>query len=188
MNTISLEGLNSLDYVFLTVLAICLIRGFWRGGAVILFNTAGFFAGFLVAIHSFNDLGKLIHTLVPSLSKPDLLAFIALFFLTWFVIGGVGHWVSTLFTLARMKFLDRLLGALIGLVLALIVLASIFSTLTLLLPPTHPLLRESQLAPYVSKTSSTLYAVVSRHIGKELEHRQKMLRQYWDEQVSRRSP
>ncbi|MEJ5299575.1 MAG: CvpA family protein [Thermodesulforhabdaceae bacterium] len=179
---VPLDRLNTLDYIFLTVLVLCVVRGLWRGGIVILFNVLGFFGGFFVAIHFYPQLSLLVKSFVPSLSKPELVAFIVLFLLSWFVIGGVGHWLSKLFAAVKLKFFDRLLGGFIGLVLAVAVQGMIFSGLTLFLQPTNPILRESLLAPYVSKSSATLYAFLSKHLGDELSKRRNALKKYWEEQ------
>jgi len=69
---IPLDRLNTLDYIFLTVLVLCVVRGLWRGGIVILFNVLGFFGGFFVAIHFYSQVSLIVRSLVPSLSKPDL--------------------------------------------------------------------------------------------------------------------
>jgi membrane protein required for colicin V production len=184
---IPLDRLNTLDYIFLTVLVLCVVRGLWRGGIVILFNVLGFFGGFFVAIHFYSQVSLIVRSLVPSLSKPDLVAFIVLFLLSWFVIGGIGHWLSRLFAAVRLKFLDRLLGGFIGLVLAIAVQGMIFSALTLFLPSTHNVLRESVLAPYVSQSSSALYAFLSKHLGDELSKRRDALKKYWDSQTKNRT-
>lgn len=180
--SIPLEKLNTLDYVFLTVLVICTVRGLWRGGIVILFNVLGFFAGFFTAIHVYPQVGALIKSLIPSISKPDMVAFLFVFFLSWFVIGWLGHWFSRLFAKVKLRFLDRLLGGFIGFILAIAIQGMIFSILTLFIPLTHPILKESVMAPYVSKSSFALYNFISKHVGEELSKRHEVLKKYWQDQ------
>ncbi len=183
---IPLDKLNGLDYVFITVMIICVLRGMWRGGIVILFNVMGFFVGFFVSVHIYHRVGALLKSLIPSLSRPDLVAFIVIFLLSWFVVGCVGHWLSRVFAVARLRLLDRLLGGFIGFIFAIAIQGMIFSALTLFLPPTHPVLRESVLAPYVSRSSSALYAFISKHMGDELSKRKEELKKYWDNQSKSR--
>lgn len=187
LSNISLEKFNTLDYVFLTILVVCVVRGVWRGGIVILFNVVGFFAGFFTAVNFYSRIEMVFKSLIPSLSRPDLVAFIVVFLLSWFVIGGLGHWLSRLFTAAKLKFLDRILGGFVGLVFAVAIQGMVFSALTLFLPLTHHLLKESVTAPYVSKSSSALYAFISKHIGDELSKRREILKKYWEEQTRYRS-
>lgn len=182
LNSLPLDKLNTLDYVFLTVMVLCILRGLWRGGIVILFNVMGLFVGFFVSVHIYAKVGAFFKSLIPSLSKPDLVAFIVIFLLSWFVVGCVGHWLSRLFAAVRLRLLDRLLGGFIGFVFAIAIQGMIFSALTLFLPSTHPILRKSVLAPYVSRSSSTLYAFLSKHLGDELSKRREALKKYWEQQ------
>ncbi|MCX7822020.1 MAG: CvpA family protein [Syntrophobacterales bacterium] len=184
---IPIDRFNTLDYIFLTILLLCVFRGLWKGGIVILFNVVGLIAGFITAIHVYPQVGALLKSLIPSLSKPDLVAFIVVFFLSWFVIGGIGHWLSSLFAKAKLKFLDRLLGGFIGLVLAIAIQGMVFLALTLFLPLTHPILKESVIAPYVSKSSSALHSFISKHVGEELAKRREVLKRYWEDQSKGRS-
>ncbi len=178
------EKLNSLDYVFIAVLALFMIRGFWKGGIVLIFNVIGFFAGFIASMNFYKDVEALIRHLAPSIQKADIIAFVLLFVMAWFLVGALGHWLSNILVKVKLKIIDRLLGAFIGFILAIIVQSIIFSTLTLFLPPSHPVIKNSQLAPYVSKSSSVLAGAVSKHVGKELENKKKELQKYWQQRTS----
>ncbi len=178
------ESLNRLDIILIIIFVFFVLRGFIKGGISVLFGSAGFVAGFFVAFQYYKALGLIIHSAIPAWNHTDIIGFALLFFLTWFSIGGIGYWIGKVLKNFGLGLIDRLLGALVGFAIALIVSACIITCATLFLPSNHPFIVKSRIAPYSSQGISLMYSLIPDEVKRELIKKQKAVRKYW---MNRRS-
>lgn len=174
----SITRFNGLDYFLLIILAFLVIRGIIKGGAVVVLNSLGFALGLWLGMRYYLLCGEIISRIVPSLKHTGIIAFIAIFFLTWFSIGAAGHWIAAFLRKTGLGLFDRILGAFVGLILALVIQALVVAALTLLLPKGHPLIGESVLARYSLQGVALIYSSLPEGVKKELENRRDVLRSY----------
>jgi membrane protein required for colicin V production len=110
-----------LDYAVLGVLALSIGWGVWRGLVREVMSLAGWVIAFLAA----NLFAAPLAEVLPvSISRPEyrsLLAFVAIFLLTLVVCTLGAVWLAKVLHAAGLGGLDRLLGALFGLLRALLI-------------------------------------------------------------------
>jgi len=110
-----------LDYAVLGVLALSIAWGIWRGLVREIMSLAGWVIAFLAA-NLFA--APLAEQLPASISRPEyrgLVAFVAIFLLTLVVTTLGAVWLAKVLHASGLGGLDRLLGALFGLLRALLI-------------------------------------------------------------------
>ena len=113
--------MTCLDYAVLGVLALSIAWGIWRGLVREIMSLAGWVIAFLAA-NLFA--APLAEQLPASISRPEyrsLVAFVAIFLLTLVVTTLGAVWLAKVLHAAGLGGLDRLLGALFGLLRALLI-------------------------------------------------------------------
>lgn len=110
-----------LDYLVLGVLVLSIGWGVWRGLVREIMSLAGWVIAFLAA----NLFAAPLAEFLPaSVSRPEyrsLIAFVAIFLVTLFVTTLGSVWLAKVIHAAGLGGLDRLLGALFGLLRALLI-------------------------------------------------------------------
>ncbi len=173
--------MNTLDWILIAVAALSVVRGMWRGAVSQVFGIVGVIGGFYLASHYCIPVGFQLKRALPSLPQPVMIAFVVLFFLTWFVLALAGGWLSRWFQRGAMGWLDRILGAGIGGVKGMLVAVLLVSFLTFFLPPESPILRQSKMAPYVHQVAQWIVKTVPKRLHDRFEYRRKKLYRYWSE-------
>ncbi|SFM50916.1 CvpA family protein [Thermodesulforhabdus norvegica] len=175
----SLSQFNALDYILLVISVFFLVRGIVKGGAVVVLGSLGFILGLWLGLTYYIPFGKMISEVVPSWKHTGILAFLIIFFLTWFAIGAVGHWLAGLLKKSGLGAVDRVLGAFVGLIIALIVQSLVVATFALFLPRGHTIIKESVLARYSLQGVALIYSCLPEGVKEELESRRHVLQDYW---------
>jgi membrane protein required for colicin V production len=145
-----------LDYAVLGVLAASIAWGVWRGLVREVMSLAGWVIAFLAA-NLFA--APLAEVLPASVSRPEyrsLLAFVAIFLVTLVITTLGAVWLAKVLHAAGLGGLDRLLGALFGLLRALLIVlaAAIAAGFTSL--PQKPAWKDSLAGSQLAAAASTL--------------------------------
>ncbi len=150
---------NWLDWILALVVLFSVVSGAGEGLTKGLIGLASLIMGLAVAAAGYHSLGD---TLGPVIHSHDLaygLAFFALFVLVLIVGGLVAHLAEKLVNTAGIRWLDRLLGLLFGLLRGVIVDAIIvMALLAFAIKPDA--VRRSRLAPKVMDGSRALAALM----------------------------
>ena len=99
--------------------------------------------------------------------------------LAWFCISIVGYWIAGLLRGVGLGFLDRIWGAIIGFGKALILAVVVVSILTIFLPPGHPILRGSILAPHVGDVAQGLIEATPGDVRKLFNEKRRTVEREW---------
>lgn len=176
--------MNGLDWFLIVVALFCLLRGFFRGAVSQVFGIAGALSGFFVAAHFHQPLADHLKQPFPQFSAAPVVSFLVLFFLGWFCVGVVGHWIAKALRKTGLGFLDRLMGGAVGLVKAFVLALILLMVLTLFLTPRNPLLTRSFLAPYVSQITRIIVRTTPEGVQRLFEEKRKQVEDFWRERKS----
>jgi membrane protein required for colicin V production len=140
--------LNIIDLLFIIIFFFSILFGIIRGLVRELLVLCFLIAALVIAFIYYQDMGLLLSGLI---SKHDL-ADMAGFLLLLLLVAGAGSLITRLISkylvIGPLKALDRMLGAVFGLLRATL-LAGIVIYSFMAFPLNDELLRESQLAPYL---------------------------------------
>lgn len=141
------------DVLVLAAAATLLLYGAARGMARVALTFAGLCLGWLAGVHFAEDLAlRLGAARSPSPGTPDLLrlaAFVFLLVSIAFAASILGWLITRALTWARLGWMDRMAGAALGLLCAILLSCAATVPLAALWPPDGGwLLRRSTLAPF----------------------------------------
>jgi membrane protein required for colicin V production len=137
--------MNAADWVILGVIAVSAAAsdGFFHQA----FGIAGLIVGYLLAAWQYHRLADWLSPHVQSPWLADIAAFVFIFLAVVIVAGIAGRIVRWAMKEAGLSLIDRLLGALLGLVKGSLFVAILLMGMTAF-TPSSPWLEGSQLAPY----------------------------------------
>ena len=151
---------NWLDILLGGVLVFIVVHSLWMGFSRSVSTLLGVILGFWAAINWFPSLSVRLAPWIQNELWCSIIAFILLFLLVYLAFLIAGILVQGLFRVLKLSWVDRLLGALVGLVKGLVVAGAIVFLLTVFLPQNSPLLRKSALYPELSRVAQVMGLMV----------------------------
>lgn len=151
------------DAVLVALFVLLIFHGMIIGLVRGLFDIAGLILGYLLAVR----FGERIHL-------PGPVAFLIIFVATVIAVSLAGHLITKAIRKTPLSAINRLLGALLGLVKAF-VLGFVFLLVLHFFPKTAPTRKQSDIAPYVQQyglaAARHLPAPWSRWVVKKFEEK-----------------
>lgn len=155
--------MNYLDFGVIAIILIFLVRGIWVGFIRQLASLAALILGYIFAGRYYEQISPYLSSLISSPQLRFLVTYVLLFLV---VFGGVlvlGFLLKKVVSLSLLGWFDRFLGAIFGLVKAVLISTVCFMVLSGLLAEANPLLNGSFAAPYLAKSSGVLLSLVRDH-------------------------
>jgi membrane protein required for colicin V production len=135
------------DWVIVAVVvlnvALAAVQGFFREA----FSMAGLAVGYIVAAWQYARLAAWLMSFLKSEWLADIFGFLIIFFAVLLLFGIAGKIARKLMKEVGLSGLDRLMGAMLGLLKGCFLVAVVLMGLTAF-APTSTLLENSKLAPY----------------------------------------
>ena len=135
------------DWIILACLAVSVIGAVIEGFFYTALNLAGLVIGYLLAAWWYHNLADWF---APHLKTPwvgEITAFLIIFFAVLIAAGYAARLARWVMKKAGLRTIDRILGAVLGLLRGVLVVAIVLTALTAF-APAEKWLAESQLAPY----------------------------------------
>jgi len=146
--------MNRFDVFLLAMVVVLLALGAWKGFVRLLLGTVGLVAGVFLALRFESRVAPLFQRWVTSQELvARLLAFVAIVVGVVIACVVIAFLVRQMLKVATLGWLDRLLGATVGLVCALLFMGTIAVFLTAGFPDQSKLLAGSKTAPYLIQIS-----------------------------------
>ena len=176
--------MSLLDLIIVAVIGVSIGTGFKAGFARV---GIGFLAGVLGVVFGFWFYGTpaaWVHKYIHSVTVSNLIGFILVF---WsFLLAGalVGKIFSKLFKWTGLSWLDRLMGAVFGLVRGGLITVALVAVLMAFTPKPLPnWMVESQVLPYAMDASGVLAALAPNAIKDAFRDSMHEIRKIWDDQL-----
>ncbi len=171
--------MNPFDILIITILAYGLIRGIFRGVVREISSIIGVLGGFYGAYTYYPHLARLISSWITTPAYQNIISYLIIFSAAVIVVGVLAVVIKYLLNIAFLGWLDRLGGAVFGLVKGCLVVCVLFIVLAAFLPKGSTLLKNSVLAPHVSATSEVLAKVLSKEMKSNFSSKIKDLQKFW---------
>jgi membrane protein required for colicin V production len=173
-----------LDLIVLVFVAASVVGGFVAGFAR---SGIGFLATVFGVVCGFWFYGipaVAVRKYVHSVTASNLIGFFVVFFGLIFVGALIGKLLSKLFKWTGLSWLDRLMGAMFGLVRGALVAVAFIAVLLAFTPkPTPNWMVNSAVLPYAIDASNTLAALAPNTIKDAFRESVREIRKIWDEQL-----
>ncbi len=148
--------MNKLDLILGLILIVALIRGIWTGFSKAVSTLLGAFLGLWVAIHYFPSLSLRLSPFIQDPLWRPLVAFFLMFIIIYLAFVLTGLFVNRFLRTIKLGWVDRLMGAVVGLVKGLVLAGALAFLLTVLLPGNSPVLKGSLLYPRLASVAKLL--------------------------------
>ena len=160
--------MSSTDWILLALLAASMLLGAWRGLVYEVFSVLGWIASFLLAQWFAPDMAQLLPMRGAGEAVRYAAGFVLVFVLSVFVAALLARLAKTLFSMVGLQPVDRILGAVFGLVrgTVLVLAAAVVVTMTPL--QTSDWWRDSVGAGIASAAIKGLKPLLPQEFGKYL--------------------
>jgi membrane protein required for colicin V production len=175
--------MNPLDILIVVVLLYGLIRGIFSGLIRELAAIFGVLAGGFAAFTYYRLPAFHLKPWVVDPSIADALGFAAIFISVWGAAVLLGVIIRTVLEVAWMKWVDRICGALFGVLKGVLIAAFFVIVSATFLPPDAPLVRESRLAPYLTALTTELVRIIPRDVKNTYRERIRKVERQWRQKI-----
>jgi membrane protein required for colicin V production len=155
---------NWLDILVGGILVFFVCRSLWTGFSRSVASLLGMILGFWMAIHRFSSISFRLSPWIHDEMGRSLVSFILIFLLVYLIFYIAGIMVQRMFKVFKLGWIDRLLGAVVGLVKGLVLAVVIVFMLTIFLPSNNSLLKKSCLYPTLSQVAQVMGSMVPSHL------------------------
>ena len=171
--------MNTLDIVFLAILGVMTIRGFFRGLIREIASILGLGLGFFLANEFYVQGREVVVRLLGNTEYASAVSYLAIFFGVILAVFIVATILRKLLKLVLLGWADSLGGGLLGSLKGGLVCSIILVVLTSFLRPATPLLAQSRVAPYIKEFSIAVVSFFPEEIRKEFTRKSKSLDTLW---------
>ena len=168
-----------LDVVMIVIVGFCLIRGIFRGLIKEISSILGVLAGYYAAYTYYGYPAKLLSKWLSNAGYINILSFFIIFCLVFLTISILGVIIKYLLSISHLGWVDRISGALFGLVKGVLIVAILLVALTSFLPKSPPIIKKSFLAPHVALISETMVKVVPKQMKQQFKVKLEELQIVW---------
>lgn len=171
--------MNLLDYLLISILGYCLVRGIFRGLVKELSSIVGVLGGFYAAYTYYPQLAKPLSHWIVNTGYCNILSFLILFVGIFLVVSVTGVLIKHLMNIVFLGWVDRVCGALFGTIKGVMITTVVILTLTTFLPNNAAILRESLLSRHMMSLSAALVKVVPEKMKYRFRDKMHQLRKSW---------
>ena len=172
--------MNFADIVIVIILIIGLLSGLAKGFVRGLFGLVALVLGVMIAASTYELVATSVMNFVPGDRAPEVVSFALIFLVVILAIGFLGRVISKALKLAALGWLDRLMGGLLGIVMASIITALLLLVAVMAGFGDMKTLRESRLAPNVLHLTDVIVSIVPEDARQHFETGYEDLRKSWD--------
>jgi membrane protein required for colicin V production len=164
------------------ILGYTLVRGLFRGIVKELSAIIGVLAGFYAAYHYYSEIACLLTQWMAEFPYLKLLSFFIIFCLVFFIVNILGLIIKFILDIAYLGWLDRLFGAVFGMMKGVLFVSILLILITTFLPRKPEIIKQSQLSPYVVRVAEIMISFSSEKMKKDFGGKITEVKEFWKHQ------
>jgi len=172
--------MNPFDIVIVVIFGFCLIRGTFRGLVKEVSSIVGVFGGFYAAYTYYGRVAVYLKDWFTDSAYLNIISFLVVFCVVFLVISVLGVVIKYIMNIAFLGWADRIGGAFFGILKALLIASVLFITLAAFLPQGAPVIRNSKIAPHVTKISEQLVLLVPDNLKQSFSQKIQSIKKEWN--------
>jgi membrane protein required for colicin V production len=146
--------MSTFDIIALTVIGMLTIIGLWKGMVRQIFGLLGIIGGYMFAVKFYQQCSNFLTDIHPNTAKA--VSFIAIFLVCILVAHLIGWGVGRLFAVAKLGFLNRAGGGLLGFLKGWVIVSIAVMVLTVFISVDHSLFKKSSTIKYILPVTTVL--------------------------------
>ena len=171
--------MNPFDILIVTILTYGLIRGVFRGLVREISSIIGVLGGFYAAYTYYPHVAKLTSPWISDAAYLNIVSYMVIFSVVVITVGILAVVIKYLLNIAYLGWVDRVCGALFGLLKGGLVVCVVFIVLTAFLPTGAPVIKNATLSPQVSMASEVMAKVISKEMKENFIIKLKEFKKTW---------
>ena len=171
--------MNSFDIIVSIIFSFCLIRGIFRGLVKELSSIIGVLTGYYAAYSYYPHVAKILSQWIPVVAYSKLIGFLVIFIGIFLIISILGVIIKYLMSISFLGWADRISGGVFGLIKGLLIASVLFIVFTTFLPKNASIVKDSIVAPYVSRASTVMVKIVKKDMKHEFAEKIDSLKKAW---------
>ena len=173
--------MNLLDVAILIIVALMTIRGFFRGIVQEAATLVGLIASFFLSALYYKNLALWLERYFPNhIIVLSFFCFVFLFILCLFLFNFFAILARGAIRLTLLGWLDRVLGAMFGLLKGAVILFVMVTILTVFYPKSGPVVETSRFFPPILTITEKLTALIPYKIKDDFLSKKKALENFWE--------
>jgi len=168
--------MNLFDVFITGIFGYCLIRGLFRGLIKELASIVGVLSGFYAAYTYYQEVATMMADWISNTGYLNLVSFLIIFCFIFLAISIMGVLIKYLLNIVFLGWVDRLFGALFGIIKSILIASVLIIVFTSFLPG---IIEDSILAPHVSMISEKMAKVISQDMKKSFQSNIWELKKNW---------
>lgn len=172
--------MNPFDTIITIILGYCLIRGFFRGLVKEISSIIGVLGGFYIGHSYYLEIARPLSAWISNPAYAKILGFMMLFCGVFVFVSILGVIIKYLMNIAFLGWVDRICGVLFGIAKGVLITSVLLMILTAFLPKGTPMIKDSLLAPQVSRVSEIMAQLVSKEMKQEFSTKIVELKKIWN--------
>ena len=174
--------MNTFDIIISAIFGYCLIRGLFRGLIKELASIVGVLSGFYAAYTYYQEIERLISDFISNTAYLNIVSFLMIFCFIFIVISIMGIIIKYLLNIVFLGWVDRLFGAVFGMIKALLIASVLLIAFTSFMHKGSSIIEESILAPHVAMISEKMAKVISKDMKNKFQTNIWGLKKSWEKQ------
>lgn len=171
--------MNPLDTMMIVILGVVVIYSLIRGIIHVAVSFLSLIVGIWVALRFYTVIAQQVGKLLDSHMWSNIIGFLIIFFLVSISISLAGMLLRKLLKIGNMRWIDRVGGAIFGLVMGCVVIYAVIMILVAFAPPQAPFLKTSQLAPHVISISNHVLGYIPSNFKNQFEEKRNEMLEIW---------
>lgn len=171
--------MHAFDILIVTILVYGLIRGVFRGLVREISSIIGVLGGFYAATTYYPYVAKSISMWIANPAYLNIFSYMAIFSVVVMIVAILAVVIKYLLNIAYLGWVDRICGALFGMLKGLLVCCVLFIVLTAFLPKGAVFVKNAALSPYVATVSEVMATVISKEMKENFVAKVKDFRKSW---------
>ena len=171
--------MNVTDVVIIVILLIGFFSGIGRGFVRGLLGLVALVVGIMIASGNYQRLADSVLSFMPGDKGPEILSFVVIFLVVVLLVGLLGRIVSRALRHVSLGWLDHLAGAILGVVVASVIVSVLLLVAAMAGLEGQKLLVESRMAPRVIGVTDVVVSVLPADVRERIEEHYGKLRLQW---------
>jgi membrane protein required for colicin V production len=176
--------MNTLDIILLVGLGVSIIYSLIRGIVKEIVSLISFVAGFWVAAKFYPVSANILSGLTSNRPLANILGFLIILFIVGICVSLIGKIITRLIDISSLGWVDRLGGAIFGLVKGSLIAFMVVMLLVAFSSPQAYYLKTSRLAPHVINLSTVVMSFVPQKLKKQFEEKRIEAMEMWQKKIS----
>ncbi|MFO7754047.1 MAG: CvpA family protein [Desulfobacteraceae bacterium] len=171
--------MNFFDIAIIIIVAVCLIRGFFRGLIREASGIIGVIAGFYGAYTYYPVLLPYFENWFSKVFYAQILAVFLLFCVIFVAVTMTAVLIRKFLRIVFLGWVDRLFGGAFGTLKGVLIVSVVFIVLTTFVPADLKFVKESRLSPYVGRVAGVMTVFVSNRLQDDFSAKLDWLNTIW---------